>query len=331
MSRSQRAAKLIVASVIAVALVVTWPAAAAAQNGLLGRVARLPFDLLSKILTNDPAPVNVIVEVPQDVVDSLAQTYDVTIVKRLYFGRGDLGHAGPARTPWRTTARIASMAVDRPVAATQTVDTQATGANQVWPGLLEVRLQRRRRRRRRHRLWHRVASRSQRPRLLLVRPRRPEQWRPRLVRPRHARRGHHRRQRRRPASSRTGRSGPAWRRARSLINVRVLGNDGSGVDLGRRRRPSTGASEQQSRFNIRVINLSLGHLPVEAPEDDPLVLAVNRAVAAGIVVVTSAGNFGKLPDGTPVVGGDRHAGHRGDAPSRSAPSTRAVRRSDRTT
>jgi serine protease AprX len=43
---------------------------------------------------------------------------------------------------------------------------------------------------------------------------------------------------------------------------------------------------------IQVINLSLGHPIFESPATDPLVLAVERAVAAGIVVVTSAGNHG---------------------------------------
>ena len=136
MSRSHRAARLIVASTIALVIVVTVPTAAAAQNGTLGRIARLPFDLLSKILMNDPAPVNVIIEAPQDVVDSLAQSYNVTIVKRLYSGAVISG------TPAQLDAvahdgRIVSMAVDRAVAAMQTVDTQATGANQVWPGLLK--------------------------------------------------------------------------------------------------------------------------------------------------------------------------------------------------
>jgi len=86
MSRSHRAARLIFSSVIALLVVVALPTAAAAQSGILGRIARLPFDLLSKILMNDPAPVNVIIEAPQDVVDSLAQSYNVTVVKRLYSG-----------------------------------------------------------------------------------------------------------------------------------------------------------------------------------------------------------------------------------------------------
>ena len=52
-------------------------------------------------------------------------------------------------------------------------------------------------------------------------------------------------------------------------------------------------------LDVQVINLSLGH-PIFAPAaDDPLVQAVERATAAGFVVLASAGNFGqKESDGT---------------------------------
>ena len=57
-------------------------------------------------------------------------------------------------------------------------------------------------------------------------------------------------------------------------------------------------------LDVDVINLSLGHPIYEPAASDPLVQAVEHAVAAGIVVVTSAGNFG----GDPV---HAHAGLRG--------------------
>src|SRR5262249_24755858 len=51
-------------------------------------------------------------------------------------------------------------------------------------------------------------------------------------------------------------------------------------------------------LNVQVINLSLGH-PIFAPAaDDPLVQAVERASAAGLIVVASAGNNGLKDDGT---------------------------------
>ena len=49
----------------------------------------------------------------------------------------------------------------------------------------------------------------------------------------------------------------------------------------------------KSRLNVRVMNLSLGH-PIFAPaQDDPMVRAVEKASAAGIVVVVAAGNYGQ--------------------------------------
>lgn len=61
------------------------------------------------------------------------------------------------------------------------------------------------------------------------------------------------------------------------------------------------AIEHRAALGIDIINLSLGHPVLEPPATDPLVLAVERATAAGIVVVTSAGNFGQRP-GAPSTG-----------------------------
>ena len=47
---------------------------------------------------------------------------------------------------------------------------------------------------------------------------------------------------------------------------------------------------------IDIINLSLGHPIYEPAATDPLVQAVERAAAAGIVVVASAGNVGMNPE-----------------------------------
>ncbi len=87
-----------------------------------------------------------------------------------------------------------------------------------------------------------------------------------------------------------------------LVNVRVLGDDGvgltsdviAGIDW---------VIANKSRYNIRIINLSLGHAVTEPSETDPLCQAVHRASEAGLIVVAAAGNAGKLPDGTPVLGG----------------------------
>ena len=76
-----------------------------------------------------------------------------------------------------------------------------------------------------------------------------------------------------------------------LIGLKVL--DGTGVG---KTSDVIKALEfvvaNRSRLNIHVVNLSLGH-PIYSPAaDDPLVQAVQKATAAGLIVVTSAGNKG---------------------------------------
>jgi serine protease AprX len=87
-----------------------------------------------------------------------------------------------------------------------------------------------------------------------------------------------------------------------LVNVRVLGADGSGytssVIAG-----IEWAIANRARFNIRVINLSLGHPVMEPAATDPLCQAVARAVAEGIVVVVAGGNAGQTAEGARILGG----------------------------
>ncbi len=81
--------------------------------------------------------------------------------------------------------------------------------------------------------------------------------------------------------------------AAHLINLKVLGADGSGqasdviaaIDF---------AIKYRKEFAIRVINLSLGAAPTQSYRDDPICQAVERAVRAGLVVVASAGNYGEF-------------------------------------
>ena len=87
-----------------------------------------------------------------------------------------------------------------------------------------------------------------------------------------------------------------------LVNVRVLREDGTGLTSD----VIAGIDwviANRSKYNIRVINLSLGHTVLEPAATDPLCEAVERAVRAGIVVVASAGNRGKTEDGSPILGG----------------------------
>jgi serine protease AprX len=87
-----------------------------------------------------------------------------------------------------------------------------------------------------------------------------------------------------------------------LVDVRVLGSTGvgytsdviAGIDW---------AVANRTKYGIRVINLSLGHVVTEPAAIDPLCQAVARAVNAGVVVVASAGNYGVTSTGAPVLGG----------------------------
>jgi serine protease AprX len=87
-----------------------------------------------------------------------------------------------------------------------------------------------------------------------------------------------------------------------LVDVRVLGSTGSG----RTSDVIAGIDwviANRRTYNIKVINLSLGHPVTEPSATDPLCQAVARAVAASITVVVSAGNYGLTSTGAPVLGG----------------------------
>ena len=62
------------------------------------------------------------------------------------------------------------------------------------------------------------------------------------------------------------------------------------------------AVANKTRYNIRVINMSLGAGVFESYNTDPLTLAAKRAVESGIVVVAAAGNMGKAANGDPQYG-----------------------------
>ena len=87
----------------------------------------------------------------------------------------------------------------------------------------------------------------------------------------------------------------------NLINLRVLGADGSGYasDV---IEAIDWAIDHRKEYKIKVINLSLGAPVLQTYRDDPMCEAVERAVKAGITVVASAGNFGRDADGRSVYG-----------------------------
>ena len=82
----------------------------------------------------------------------------------------------------------------------------------------------------------------------------------------------------------------------------MLGADGSGV-ASNVIEAIDWAIEHRKAYNIRVINLSLGAPVVQSYRDDPVCEAVERAIAAGIVVVAAAGNYGLTADGRLALGG----------------------------
>ncbi|MGC2248812.1 MAG: S8 family serine peptidase [Terriglobales bacterium] len=77
-----------------------------------------------------------------------------------------------------------------------------------------------------------------------------------------------------------------------LLDLRVLDANGEGVDSDVISAIQT-AIALKSKFNIQVINLSLGRPVYESYTADPLCQAVEAAYRAGIVVVVAAGNDGR--------------------------------------
>lgn len=79
-----------------------------------------------------------------------------------------------------------------------------------------------------------------------------------------------------------------------IIGVKVLNNKGGGrtSDI---LKGIDWVIENRERYNIRVMNMSLGNRASADPESDPIFQAVDRAIEAGIVVVAAAGNEGPDP------------------------------------
>ncbi|HEX5322746.1 MAG TPA: S8 family peptidase [Capsulimonadaceae bacterium] len=83
----------------------------------------------------------------------------------------------------------------------------------------------------------------------------------------------------------------------NLIGVKVLDENGMGTT-------STVIAgidwciQHAQQYNIRVINLSIGHAVYESYVTDPLCQEVEAAWNAGLVVVVAAGNYGRLHNNT---------------------------------
>src|ERR1041384_3201485 len=81
----------------------------------------------------------------------------------------------------------------------------------------------------------------------------------------------------------------------TFVGLKVLNKNGKGTTSSVIAAIEFAVANRQ-RFNIKVVNLSLGHPILSPAADDPLVQAVESAVRAGLIVVVSAGNVGTNPD-----------------------------------
>jgi serine protease AprX len=96
----------------------------------------------------------------------------------------------------------------------------------------------------------------------------------------------------------------------SLLVEKVLDADGDGF-ISNVIAAIDYAVANKDTLHIRVINLSVAAGVYESYNTDPLTLAAKRAVDAGIVVVSAAGNLGRSPAGSAEYGG---VGAPGNAP-----------------
>ena len=108
-----------------------------------------------------------------------------------------------------------------------------------------------------------------------------------------------------------------------IIGLKVLNSQGAGYTSDVISALEF-AVTNRTALGIDVINLSLGHPVFERPETDPLVHAVQNAVAAGIVVVVSAGNWGLDQNGEIGFGGITSPGNAAAALTVGAMRTKAT-------
>jgi serine protease AprX len=79
-----------------------------------------------------------------------------------------------------------------------------------------------------------------------------------------------------------------------VVGLKVLDEDGHGFTSNVIKAIEY-VTANRRLLNVQIINLSLGHPIFEPAKTDPLVQAVEKATAAGLIVVTAAGNFGENP------------------------------------
>jgi serine protease AprX len=87
-----------------------------------------------------------------------------------------------------------------------------------------------------------------------------------------------------------------------IVSLKVLDGNGRGV-ISNVISALEFVVVNKSAYNIRVANLSVGAGVYQSFNNDPLTLAAKRAVEAGVVVVTAAGNLGRNANGETQYGG----------------------------
>ena len=88
----------------------------------------------------------------------------------------------------------------------------------------------------------------------------------------------------------------------TLVALKVLDAYGRGT-ISRAIAALDWVLANRQRYNLRVVNLSVGAAVRESYWSDPLTLAVKRVVDAGVVVVTAAGNLGRNGSNEVLYGG----------------------------
>ncbi len=78
----------------------------------------------------------------------------------------------------------------------------------------------------------------------------------------------------------------------NIINLRVLDSKGMGSSSGLLKALDW-LLVNRTKYNIKVVNMSLGAPAIESYKNDPLCRAARKLVDAGVVVVAAAGNNGK--------------------------------------
>ena len=82
----------------------------------------------------------------------------------------------------------------------------------------------------------------------------------------------------------------------SVVSLKVLDGEGKG-SIGDTIAAMDWVAQHHARYNIRIVNMSVGAGVYESYWTDPLTLAAKALVDRGITVVAAAGNFGKNAEG----------------------------------